>query len=72
MDASFTADGQLYPNYRGYCWLDLRVLSDLSAKQLKQCILASATPLTGTWFLNRSTTEGDFSTFLKQAVFKCL
>ena len=37
----------------------LEYYPDLSAKQLKQCILASATPLTGTMVLKPGTTTNE-------------
>jgi len=70
MDAEFnTADGTSFssPIVTGIAALILEYYPDLSAKQLKQCILASATPLNGTMVLKPgSTTEKvDFASLSK-------
>jgi len=70
MDAEFnTEDGTSFsaPIVTGIAALILEYYPDLSAKQLKQCILASATPVTGTLvYKPGSTTEKvDFATLSK-------
>jgi len=70
MDAEFnTEDGTSFssPITAGIAALILEYYPDLSAKQLKQCILASATPLTGTMVLKpgSQTEKVDFATLSK-------
>ncbi|MDB5030196.1 S8 family serine peptidase [Mucilaginibacter sp.] len=70
MDAEFnTADGTSFssPITAGLAALILEYYPDLSAKQLKQVILASATPLTGTMVLKpgSKTEKVDFTTLSK-------
>ncbi|MBC7399328.1 MAG: S8 family serine peptidase, partial [Mucilaginibacter sp.] len=69
-DAEFnTADGTSFssPITAGIAALVLEYYPDLSAKQLKQVILASATPLTGTMVLKpgSKTDKVDFTTLSK-------
>jgi cell wall-associated protease len=69
-DAEFnTADGTSFasPITAGIAALILEYYPDLSAKQLKQCILASATPLTGQMVLKpgSQTEKVDFATLSK-------
>ncbi|MDB4924838.1 S8 family serine peptidase [Mucilaginibacter sp.] len=70
MDAEFnTADGTSFssPITAGLAALILEYYPELSAKQLKQVILASATPLTGTMVLKpgSKTEKVDFTTLSK-------
>ncbi|MEO8885488.1 MAG: S8 family serine peptidase [Mucilaginibacter sp.] len=69
MDGEFnTADGTSFasPITAGIAALILEYYPDLSAKQLKQVILQSATPLTGTMVIKPGSTEKvDFSTLSK-------
>ena len=69
MDAEFnTADGTSFasPIVAGIAGLILEYYPSLSAKQLKQVILQSATPLTGTMVLKPGTQEKvDFTTLSK-------
>jgi len=70
MDAEFnTADGTSFssPIVTGIAALILEYYPDLSAKQLKQSILASATPLTGTMVLKpgSQTEKVDFASLSK-------
>ena len=69
MDAEFnTADGTSFasPIVAGIAGLILEYYPTLSAKQLKQVILQSATPLTGTMVLKPGTQEKvDFTTLSK-------
>lgn len=69
MDAEFnTADGTSFasPIVAGIAGLILEYYPNLSAKQLKQAILQSATPLTGTMVIKPGTQEKvDFTTLSK-------